>query len=220
VKNPLATEESFLRKADVTGIDHGAGGGSASADDALAVLIQERLKTLRTRAGLSLDKLSKAAGVSRGMLSQIELGRSVPSITVLSRIAVAFDVPVSTFLAPQADVRVHVLRHNETQELRSPDGKYGSRALFPFVGERRTEFFELRLEPDCVQESAAHATGTTENLVVSQGNMVVEVAGAQSELTAGDSIYFVADVPHSYRNSGTASALAYLVMSYPQPVNY
>jgi quercetin dioxygenase-like cupin family protein len=154
------------------------------------------------------------------MLSQIELGRSMPTITVLSRIAVAFDVPVSAFLAPESEVRAHVLRQRETQELRSPDGKYVSRALFPFVGERRTEFFELRLEPDCMQESAPHATGTTENLVVSQGAMIVEVAGAKSELATGDSIYFVADVPHSYRNGGTTAALAYLVMSYPQPVNY
>jgi transcriptional regulator with XRE-family HTH domain len=220
VENPLAVEESSRGAADVTGLDHGTGGGTVSADDAVAALIQERLKSLRNRAGLSLDKLSRLAGVSRGMLSQIELGRSVPSITVLSRIAAAFDVPVSTFLAPASEVRIHVLRHSETQELRSPDGKYSSRALFPFVGERRTEFFELRLEPDCAQESAPHAAGTTENLVVSQGHMIVEIAGEQFGLAAGDSIYFVADVPHSYRNSGTTPALAYLVMTYPQAVNY
>jgi transcriptional regulator with XRE-family HTH domain len=195
-------------------------GDTISADDAVAVLIQERLKSLRTRAGLSLDKLSKLAGVSRGMLSQIELGRSVPSITVLSRIAVAFDVPVSAFLAPESEVRARVLRHGETQELRSPDGKYVSRALFPFVGERRTEFFELRLEPGGALESAAHERGTTENLVVSRGRVIVEVAGQESALAAGDSIYFVADVPHSYRNGGTEPALAYLVMTYLQPVNY
>jgi transcriptional regulator with XRE-family HTH domain len=204
----------------VTGLENGTGSGTLSPDDAVAVLIRERLRTLRNRAGLSLERLSRLAGVSRGMLSQIELGRSMPTITVLSRIAVAFDVPVSAFLAAESEIRVHVLRHSETQELRSPDGKYVSRALFPFAGERRTEFFELRLEPDCTQESAAHATGTTENLVVSRGAMIVEVAGAKSELAAGDSIYFVADVPHSYRNCGTTAALAYLVMSHPQPVNY
>jgi transcriptional regulator with XRE-family HTH domain len=204
----------------VTGLENATGGGAVSPDAAVAVLIRERLRSLRNRAGLSLERLSRLAGVSRGMLSQIELGRSMPTITVLSRIAVAFDVPVSAFLAPESEVRVHVLRHGETQVLKSPDGKYSSRALFPFVGERRTEFFELRLEPDCTQESAAHATGTTENLVVSQGALVVEVAGAKSELTAGDSIYFLADVPHSYGNCGTTAARAYLVMSYPQPVNY
>jgi transcriptional regulator with XRE-family HTH domain len=98
--------------------------------------------------------------VSRAMLREIELGRSVPSITVLSRIAVAFDVPVSVFLASESGLRVHVMRRGEAEELSSADGKYGSRALFPFLGERRTEFYELRLAPACAQESAAHATGT------------------------------------------------------------
>ncbi len=198
----------------------GPGIAAPSMDDEVAALIRERLKSFRNRAGLSLERLSKLAGVSRAMLSQIELGRSVPTITVLSRIAVAFEVPVSVFLASESGVRVHVIRHREAQELRSPDGKWVSRALFPFVGERRTEFYELRLEPDCIQASPAHATGTTENLVLAQGAMIVEVAGAKSELTAGDSIYFVADVPHSYWNCGNTAALAYLVMTYPQPVNY
>jgi transcriptional regulator with XRE-family HTH domain len=205
---------------EVTGLGHGTGSGAVSADDAVAGLIQERLRTLRNDAGLSLDKLSRLSGVSRGMLSQIELGRSVPSVTVLSRIAVAFNVPVSAFLASEPETRVHVVRHSETQELRSPDGKYSSRALFPFVGERRTEFFELHLEPECTQESAPHAPGTTENLVVARGGIIVAVAGAPCELAAGDSIYFVADVPHSYRNSGAIPALAYLVMTYLQSVNY
>jgi DNA-binding XRE family transcriptional regulator len=55
-----------------------------SPDGEFAVLIGERLKGLRSQAGLSLERLSKLAGVSRGMLSQIELGRSVPTITGLS----------------------------------------------------------------------------------------------------------------------------------------
>jgi transcriptional regulator with XRE-family HTH domain len=219
VKPPLAAEPVGVGKAP--GVERGTDSRALSPEDAaVAASIQERLKVLRTRAGLSLDKLSRLAGVSRGMLSQIELGRSVPSITVLSRIAAAFDVSVSTFLAPGAEVRIQVLRHSDTQELRSADGKYSSRALFPFVGERRSELFELRLEPDCIQESAAHGPGTTENLVVAQGALSIEIAGARSELAAGDSIYFVADVPHSYSNPGTQCAVAYLVMTYPQPVNY
>jgi transcriptional regulator with XRE-family HTH domain len=208
------------RSAEATSLANGTGRAAPSLDDEVAVLIRERLKSLRSRAGLSLERLSRLAGVSRGMLSQIELGRSVPTITVLSRIAAAFEVPVSVFLAAESGARVHLMRHGDSQELRSPDGKYVSRALFPFEGQRRTEFYELRLEPDCTRESSAHATGTTENLVLSRGALIVQVAGAQSELAAGDSIYFVADVPHSYRNCGTAAALAYLVMSYPQPVNY
>jgi transcriptional regulator with XRE-family HTH domain len=191
-----------------------------TADTELAVLIGTRLKGLRSRAGLSLESLSKLAGVSRGMLSQIELGRSVPTITILSRIAVAFELPVSAFLTPDTGDGVRVLRSADTELLRSADGSFVSRALFPFLGARRTEFYEVRLAPGCDRESPAHAAGTIENLVVTSGEIAVQVAGSSYLLGPGDSIYFGGDVPHSYRNSGTGTAIAYLVMTYPQPVSY
>ena len=189
-------------------------------DGEFAALIGERLKSLRNDAGFSLEKLSRLAGVSRGMLSQIELGRSVPTITVLSRIALAFELPVAAFLAREAGSRVEVLRVTEAQQLRSPDGRFVSRALFPFLGARKTEFYELRLEPECNRQSEAHRTGTVENLVVAAGELTLQVADERYELQAGDSIYFAADVPHSYQNRGAGAALAYLVVTYPQPVNY
>lgn len=186
----------------------------------LAASIGVQLKAFRVRAGLSLERLSKLSGVSRGMLSQMELGRSVPTITVLSRIAAAFEAPVGAFLTPASREQVHVLRSRDTEELRSPDGLFVSRALFPFVGARRTEFYELRLAPGCERQSPAHAAGTTENLVVLSGKVDVQVAGASYSLATGDSIYFGGDVPHSYLNGGDGIAVAYLVMTYPQPVSY
>ena len=189
-------------------------------DDDLAASIGARLKHLRVREGYSLERLSKFSGVSRGMLSQIELGRSVPSIPVLSKIAVAFELPLSAFLAPDTEERIHVLRSDATEALRSADGSFVSRALFPFTGSRRTEFYELKLAPACSRESPAHAAGTVENLVVASGEVEVEVSGARHALGPGDSIYFSGDAPHSYRNRGNAVAVAYLVMTYSQPVSY
>jgi len=154
------------------------------------------------------------------MLSQIELGRSVPTITVLSRIAAAFETPVAAFLSHNSRDRVHVLRSGDSEELRSPDGHFVSRALFPFVGARRTEFYELRLAPACDRQSPAHAAGTTENLVVASGQLEIQLGGASYTLTRGDSIYFGADVPHTYHNGGDGIAVAYLVVTYSQPVSY
>jgi transcriptional regulator with XRE-family HTH domain len=189
-------------------------------DSELAGLIAARLKSLRGAAGLSLERLSKLSGVSRGMLSQIELGRSVPTITVLSRIAVAFELPVTAFLALESHDSVHVLRLDAAEVLRSPDGSFVSRALFPFVGSRRTEFYELRLAPACSRQSTEHAAGTVENLVVVSGEVEVQVAGSSHALGPGDSIYFGGDAPHSYHNRGEGPAVAYLVMTYSQPVSY
>lgn len=195
----------------------------ARADDArLAQTIGERLKELRARAGLSLERLSRQAGVSRAMLGQIERGRSIPTITVLMRIAAAFQLPVSAFLAPPTAAlpRAQVLRRETSQRLASPDGRFISRALFPFGAPRRAELYELTLGPDCSRESTAHAPGTTENLVVASGTVDLEVDGLIHELRAGDSIHFIADVPHRYGNHTAETAVAYLVMVYAQPVSY
>jgi len=50
---------------------------------ALLITISTNLKRLRTRQGHSLERLAKLAGVSRAMLSQIETGKSVPTISLL-----------------------------------------------------------------------------------------------------------------------------------------
>jgi len=195
-------------------------GGLESADDAFAAFIAERLKALRGRAGWSLEHLSKRAGVSRGMLSQIELARSVPTVTVLRRIASAFELPVESFFKHAGEHRVEVLPLGQSQLLRSADGQFSSRALFPLRGARRTEFYELTLAPGCDQASAAHAPGTQENLVAARGEVDVCIGDSVHKLNAGDAVTFVADVAHSYRNRGTETAIAYLVMTYPEPVSY
>ncbi len=183
-------------------------------------MVGERLKHLREQADLSLEQLSRLSHVSRGMLSQIELGRSAPTVTVLSRIAEAFQLPVSVFLTRESADGVQILKLGEANVLRSPDGRFASRALFPFRGARKTEFYELRLQPGCDYRSGAHSSGTTENLAIASGAIEIEVGAATYALAAGDAIHFAADVPHRYRNRGPDAAVAYLVMAFPQSVTY
>jgi quercetin dioxygenase-like cupin family protein len=77
------------------------------------------------------------------------------------------------------------------------------------------EFYELRLAPRAVEDADPHPHGTLENLVLQRGAVEIQVAGATHPLAAGDAIQFQADVPHRYVNRGTAEAVMYLVMSYP-----
>lgn len=195
-------------------------GSLALKGDEVAAVVGGHLRRLRDRRNLSLEALSKLSGVSRAMLGQIEQGRSAPTIKVLSRIAAAFGVPVSSFLSSQEDRPVVVLRPHETKLLKSTDGKFSSRALFPFGSQRRVEFYELRLEGQSTEHADAHAPGTTENLVVDKGSVEIRVDGVGYGLSAGDAIYFKADTPHSYHNLGADTAVIYLVMAYAESVTY
>lgn len=184
------------------------------ADPDIARVVGANLRRLRLRHGLSLERLGRASGVSRAMLGQIELGRSTPTIAVLWKIARALDVPFSAFTLAQGGGTTTVLRAHRAKWLSSRNGRFSSRALFPFVGARREEFYELRLAAQTVEDAEAHPAGTTENLVVAKGVMDVVVGGEWHRLEAGDAIHFVADVGHSYRNPGAGDVVAYLVMVY------
>lgn len=187
---------------------------SPRGDENLVLIVGQNMKRLRARRGLSLEGLAKASGVSRAMLGQIETGRSVPTINVVWKIACAFDVPFSTLIAAPGSEKIRFLPAGESKLLTSSSGAFSSRALFPFDGERRTEFYELKLKAKSVEEADAHAVGTMENLVVTRGKMEIQVGDEIRMLNAGDAILFEADQPHAYRNPGAEEAVAYLVMTY------
>jgi transcriptional regulator with XRE-family HTH domain len=184
----------------------------------LTPVVGTNLRRLRSRRGLSLEKLSRQSGVSRAMLGQVELGQSAPTINVLWKISSALGVPFSALISSRSSGGVSVLRAEQAKKLTSHDGTFSSRALFPFDEPRRVEFYELRLSPRGVEHADAHQPGTVENLVVSEGNVAIEVGGAAQALGPGDAIVFEADEPHAYRNTGDVEALMYLVMTYADTV--
>ena len=108
---------------------------SDQTDDLLADL-GRNLRRLRTSRGVSLERFSKACGVSRGMLGQIETGKSMPTIGVLWKIATALDIPFAQLLAGREDKGTRVLRRDGIPIIQS-------RALFPPGSENRAEFYEL-----------------------------------------------------------------------------
>ena len=201
-------------KDAVTDNDSGSDIAVKADDGNLGLVVGQNIHRLRARRNLSMEGLAKLSGVSRAMLGQIELGRSVPTINVVWKIARAFGVPFSNLIAAQDTARIRVMRADDSKLLTSSSGAFSSRALFPFDGERRTEFYELRLKPLGEESADGHASGTTENLVVVHGALEVEISGETQHLGPGDAILFVADQPHVYRNPSRTEMLAYLVMTY------
>lgn len=191
--------------------------GQTSEED-LAHLLGRNLRRLRTRQGHSLERLAKLSGVSRAMLGQIETGRSVPTISLLWKVARALDVPFAALTGAGGHGGTVVLRRDRTKTLTSQDGSFTSRALFPYEGERRVEFYELTLRPEAGEQAEPHPAGTMENLVVVQGIVEVTVSGSSHRLGPGDAIVFEADAPHGYRNLVAGDALMYLVMTYAETV--
>ncbi len=176
--------------------------------------VASNVRRLRGEQGLSLEQLSRASGLTQPMLEKIENGEIVPSIGVVWKIARALAVPFSALLTTQDRAGNKVLRRKEARRLTSVDGKFASRALFPWNEPRRVEFYELWLAPRGVEQAEPHQAGTRENLVVTSGQLDLTVGGETFHLDTGDAILFDATVAHTYANPADAECVMHLVMTY------
>lgn len=177
------------------------------------------LAALRERQGLSLDELSRRAGVSKSMLSQIERAQANPTVAVVWRLAQALGVPLAELLQsaePAATPAIDTVAAHATPTLRgAPDGKGSGcelRILGPVDLAGQFEWYELRLQPGAVLDSQPHRTGAREHLSVLSGRLQVTAGAHSALLTAGETARYAVDQPHAIHNPGTDPALALLVV--------
>jgi len=176
--------------------------------------VSEALKRYRKQRDLSLDQLALKSGVSRAALSQIEGARTNPTLSVLWKIAVGLEVPFQDLLEMPEETQVRLLRASDTVVLRSADGRMESRLLSPSGASASVETYELRLTPKAVHRSEPHRKGTTETVVVLKGALRVVVADEEYDVMTGDTLFFHADLPHSYENRSSHEARCINVIAY------
>jgi rhodanese-related sulfurtransferase/transcriptional regulator with XRE-family HTH domain len=191
---------------------------SAAEDETteLDAVVGANLKRLRDDRGWSLDVVAGMSGVGRQTLGQIEIGRTVPSLGALWKIARAFDVPFAALIAQPTNLATRVFRRASARPITDADGRFSSRALFSPDDKGSFEFYELFLAARSREEAEPHAPGTRENLLVTQGRLVLELAGESYELAKGDAIAFTAEVVHAYVNPSNEECWMSLVMTYPR----
>ena len=177
------------------------------------------LQRLRLARGLTLEDLSRIAGVSKSMLSQIERNQANPTVAVVWRLANALGVPIAELLgaAPTlpAAPTITLVPTQATPSLRSPDGLCELRILGPVEMAGQFEWYELKLQAGGVLDSQPHEPGTREHLSVTTASMELRVGDASQRVKAGETARYPADCAHSIRNTGKTAASAWLVVIHP-----
>ncbi len=174
-----------------------------------------RIHELRQQRGWSLDTLSRASGVSKSMLSQIEREQANPTLAVTVKIAGALGMSMAELLEQVVPVQnIEVIRAEDRSHIFRADGNCSIRTLSPLHLEKDVEFYELLLNPEGALRSAAHFEGTREFLTVQKGRVSVTSDAENIELNKGDSASYRADVPHEIRNLTKSEALVFLVVIY------
>lgn len=172
------------------------------------------LQKLRLKRGLTLEDLSRAAGVSKSMLSQIEREKANPTIAVAWRLANALGIGIEELLSsetPEVET-IHILEPHEMPTLPGSHAGYVLRILGPMELAGKYEWYELTLLPEGALVSNPHDPGTMEYLTLLHGAVEVEVDGTKKKLKAGGSARYQADKSHAIRNAGKTEAKALLVV--------
>jgi transcriptional regulator with XRE-family HTH domain len=175
------------------------------------------LAVLRQQHDLSLDALSRRAGVSKSMLSQIERGQANPTVAVVWRLATALGVPLAELLGDSrpAEPALTTVPAHATPLLVSPDGKCELHILGPIDLAGRFEWYTLTIQAGGALQSHAHEPGSREHLTVHSGTLEVHAGAESARLRAGDTARYAVDVPHVIRNGGKTTARALLVVLHP-----
>jgi len=207
-----------MSKAEPDDTGDGAGAVSDATVRDVPVIVGSNLRRLRKAQGLSLERLAELSGVSRAMLGQIETAKSVPTVSLLWRVADALGVPVATLVATEHEPSLVVLTRDRASVLVASGGRYSSRSLSPANRARGAGFFELAFAPGHREEFPAADLGTRCNLVVAEGRLKVAVGrDPPVTLLQGDAVTFEASAHYVIENTLETRTVAYLVVTAPLP---
>lgn len=186
----------------------------ASQPTAAPPQVGATLQRLRQERGLTLEDLSRTAGVSKSMLSQIERETANPTIAVAWRLANALGVSIAELLSSATPVvdSIRMLEPHETPTLPGEHAGYILKILGPMELAGRFEWYELSLAVGGALVSASHDPGATEHLTLLQGSVEVEVDGNKKKLKLGGTARYEADKNHAIRNIGKTEAKALMVV--------
>ena len=164
---------------------------------------------------MSLRDLAVAASVSPGLISQIELGRTDPSLATIRKIAAAFDADLATIFAEPSPPPIHISRPGTRPGLAAAQNHLTYERLTP--GRSDLEVLLGQLEPGQETSVNGWSHASTECTFVIAGELTVYLGDERYEIRADESITFDSVTLHRYRNEGSSTCRFVVSVTPPFP---
>lgn len=170
---------------------------------AVSVAVSRSIKSYRKTQKLSLDELSRRAGVSKGMLVEIEKGVANPSIALLCKIAAALGLSVADLVNVTSEPAAYLIAKDDIPLLWSGENGGSARLLAGTQGPDMIELWRWEMFPGERYHSSGHPVGTVELLHIEQGELTLAVADSELRVAQGCSAVAKTDAPHHYQNNSS-----------------
>ncbi|WP_432289451.1 cupin domain-containing protein (plasmid) [Aminobacter sp. BA135] len=184
-----------------------------------AVRIGRRLQTMRRAQGLTLVDLAAKAKCSASLVSRVENGRLLPSLSVLHKLVAGLGTSMASFLSGSENESCMLVRASERKEVALDylgDSHQGVRIeqIIPHSPERT-------LQGNLITITAGHGSAGDYSHVGEEAGFVMDgfieltIDKQTHVLGKGDSFCFRSEAPHSFYNPGPGEAVVLWINTPP-----
>jgi transcriptional regulator with XRE-family HTH domain len=181
-------------------------------NEELIILLGDKIKSKRTQKNITLEQLAKKAGVSKGLISQVENNRTVPSLPVLFNIIHSLEEDLKTFFEDMQDhfhnKKVLIIRKGEEKEFEKEPvrGFSYKRILTRSLTAQAVDVVLLQLKRGAGRRQMIQ-TDAFECKHVLKGKIEYQVEKEKFVLDEGDTMFFDGRSKHRLRNIGSVTAI-------------
>jgi transcriptional regulator with XRE-family HTH domain len=189
-------------------------------EDDILIQISNRIKERRREKNITVQELATLANVSKGLISQIENSRTIPSLIVLIDIIKALEIDLNEFfkdirtkskLSPILIKRKEEYEHFEKEHA---SGFHYQRILTRFIDHSTVDIVILELEPNAIRPLVE--TDAFEYKYILSGSIEYQFNEERIQLNQGDSMLFDGRLPHTPRNLGNQTASMLVVYFFEE----
>ena len=189
-------------------------------EEDILIQISNRIKERRREKNITVRELALRANVSKGLISQIENSRSIPSLIVLIEIIKALEIDLNEFFkdirSKSTGLPLLIKRKNEYEyfEKEHALGFHYQRIFTKAIMQCTIDIVILELEPGA--ERPLVETEAFEFKYVLQGDIEYQFNKERVILGQGDSLLFDGHIPHTPKNLGTQTASMLVVYFFEE----
>ena len=169
------------------------------------IQLGRRLKACRAEAGLTLKAMESRAGVSATHISEIERGKTSPTIGALQKMARALDRDLTYFLETEALDEITHQRPFEREWVYAPGQGPGGNHRFMGLGTGipGSRLSTFRLELKAGSPLTDELSSESDNVfLVEDGEVRFDIEDESYTLGEGDSVHLRGGVAYRFVNAG------------------
>ncbi|MCZ4222560.1 helix-turn-helix domain-containing protein [Pedobacter rhodius] len=190
-------------------------------EDDVLIQISNRIKERRREKNITVQELASRANVSKGLISQIENSRTIPSLIVLIDIVRALEIDLNIFFkdiqSGHQEFPLIIRRKEEYDyfEKEHAGGFHYHRIFTQSIKKSTVDIVILELEPNASRPQVK--TEAYEYKYILSGRVEYHFDKSIYRLNQGDSMLFDGRLSHTPKNPGTEKAIMLVIYFFENP---